>query len=193
MGAVFSVLWSWFSPNSKVVQVKAMTFSEEQDLGPEADVADATTGLTLRHRTAIVRTWDLVRPDLKEHGVNFFLRLFQDAPLIQTRFKGFVGLTEDELRTNKRLVAHGTTVLMAITSMVDNIDDVSVLVELLKNTGANHNTRGIPKDDFALLFPVLLNYLKDNLGSAWTPLAEEGWKQACKVIHAVIISSYDTP
>ncbi|XP_045602393.1 globin D, coelomic [Procambarus clarkii] len=190
MGGILSGLWGWIVPNSKV---KAMTFPEEDDLGPGADVADPTTGLTLRHRTAMIRTWDLVRPDMKVHGVNFFLRLFQDEPIIQTRFKGFAGVPEAELRKSKRLVAHGTTVMMAITSMVDNLDDVSVLVELLKNTGANHKNRGIPREDFAKLFPVLLNFLRDSLGSAWTPKAEEGWKQACKVINAVIVSAYDSP
>ncbi|KAG7164355.1 Globin-like [Homarus americanus] len=145
------------------------------DMG--ADVPNPTTGLTLRHRTAMVRTWDLVRPDLKTHGIYFFLRLFREEPQLKTRFKGFMNKTEDQLRENKRLAAHGTTVLTAITSMVDNLDDVGVLVELLQTTG--------------LLAPVLLNYLRDNLGSAWTSVADEAWAKALKVIMSVIVSGYD--
>ena len=41
---------------------------------------------------------------------------------------------------------------MAISSMVDNLDDVEVLVELLKNTGENHSNRGVPKEDFDVRF-----------------------------------------
>lgn len=183
-----SVVWGWFSPGT---QVGAVTLPEEGSLGPEADVPDPTTGLTLRHRTAIVRTWDIVRPDIKTHGVNFFLAMFEAEPVLQTRFKGFAGKSKEELQKSKRLTAHGTTVFMAITSMVDNLDDVSVLVELLKNTGTNHKERGVPKHDFELLAPVLLKYLKDNLGAAWSPVAEEAWTKAMKVINSVIFSSYD--
>ncbi|XP_042230174.1 globin-like [Homarus americanus] len=188
MGAVLSVIWGWFNPSSKVMALK---FAEDGDLGPEADVPNPTTGLTLRHRTAMVRTWDLVRPDLKTHGIYFFLRLFREEPQLKTRFKGFMNKTEDQLRENKRLAAHGTTVLTAITSMVDNLDDVGVLVELLQTTGVNHKNRGIPKQDYDLLAPVLLNYLRDNLGSAWTSVADEAWAKALKVIMSVIVSGYD--
>nr|CBN88274.1 hemoglobin [Carcinus maenas] len=188
MGAVLSVVWGWLSPGT---QVGAVTFPEEGSLGPEADVPDKTTGLTLRHRTAIYRTWDLVRPNPKLHGINLFLTMFQEEPVLQTRFKGFAGKSIEELKNSKRLAAHGTTVVMAITAMVDNLEDVSVLVELLKNTGANHRDRGVPKGDFELLAPVLVRFLKDNLGSAWSPVAEEAWTQAMKVINAVIFTSYD--
>lgn len=188
MGAVLSVVWGWLSPGT---QVGAVTLAEEGDLGPAADVPDKTTGLTLRHRTAMVRTWDLVRPDIKTHGVNFFLAMFEAEPELQTRFKGFAGKSKAELRNSKRLVAHGTTVLMAISSLVDNLDDVSVLVELLKNIAANHKERGIPYHDFQLLAPVLVKFLRDNLGSAWSPVAEEAWPQALKVINSVILSVYD--
>ncbi|KAK3854693.1 hypothetical protein Pcinc_038843, partial [Petrolisthes cinctipes] len=173
--------------------VGAVTLPEEGDLGPDADLADPTTGLTLRHRTAMTRTWDLVRPDLKVHGVNFFLRLFREHPQIQTRFRGFDGKSEAELKTSKRLVAHATTVMMAITSLVDNIDDPSVLVELLTTTGQNHHNRGVQKNDFILLAPVLIAFLRDNLGGHWSCVAEEAWTKALKVINTVIFSAYENP
>ena len=45
----------------------------EVDLGENADVPDPTTGLTPRQIAAVKATWDLVKPDLKMHGVNFFI------------------------------------------------------------------------------------------------------------------------
>uniref|UniRef100_A0A0P4W708 Globin domain-containing protein n=1 Tax=Scylla olivacea TaxID=85551 RepID=A0A0P4W708_SCYOL len=188
MGALLSVVWGWLAPGT---QVGAVTLPEDGSLGPEADVPDKTTGLTLRHRTAIHRTWDLVRPDVKMHGVNFFLAMFEAEPVLQTRFKGFAGKTKEELKSNKRLAAHGTTVFMAITSLVDNLEDISVLVELLKSTADNHRQRGVPKEDFELLSPILVKFLRDTLGSAWSPVAEEGWTQAMKVINSVIFSGYE--
>lgn len=188
---MLSLVWSWWS--AAFPQGGAVTHAEYGDLGSEADVPDPTTGLTLRHRTAMLRTWNLVRPDLKEHGANFFVRLFRSEPSLKTRFKGFANKTDEELLSNKRLAAHGTTVFMSITSLVENLDDVLVLVELVKNIAANHKQRGIPKQDFELLSPVLTNYLRDNLGSAWTPLAEEAWTQAFKVIVSVTFSTYEAP
>ncbi|XP_076041209.1 globin-like [Oratosquilla oratoria] len=185
MGAVWSTLWQWWSGESNKVGAT--------DLGPDADVPDATTGLTPRQKQAIRDTWSLVVPDMKTHGVNFFMALFQTHPHLQNRFRGFKGKTIEELRVNKRLVAHGSTVLMAVTSLVDNLDDVSVLVELLKTTGKNHKDRGVQKNDFELLAPVMIKFLKDSLGPHWSQQAEEAWKLALKVINSVIFSSYDAP
>ncbi|XP_068204423.1 globin isoform X2 [Palaemon carinicauda] len=190
MGSMLSMVYVWWSGSSKV---GTKSLSEYGDLGPDADQPDATTGLTLRHRTAMVRTWDLVRPDVKTHGVNFFITLFREEPILKTRFKGFQNKTEDELRANRRLAAHGSTVLHAISMLVDNLDDVGTLVDLLKTTGENHSKRGIPKEDFELLAPVLVAFLRNSLGSAWSPLAEEAWTKALTVINAVIHSAYDNP
>ncbi|KAG0730480.1 hypothetical protein GWK47_028182 [Chionoecetes opilio] len=161
-------------------RVGAVTFPEEGDLGQESEVVDPTTGLTLRHRTAIVRTWDLVRPDIKIHGANFFLAAEVDGH----------EHTDAHIQHSLRLV------MMSISSMVDNLDDVSVLVEILKTTAVNHKQRGIPHNDFVsffqlLLSPVLVKYLRDNLGAAWSPVAEEGWTQVLKVINSVIFSVYE--
>ncbi|XP_064107359.1 globin-like [Macrobrachium nipponense] len=190
MGSMLSMVYVWWSGSSKV---GASALTEYGELGADADMPNETTGLTLRHRTAMIRTWDLVRPDMQTHGINFFIKLFREEPVIQSRFKGFQNKTEEQLRTNRRLAAHASTVLHAITLLVDNLDDVSTLVELLKTTGENHCKRGIPKGDFELLAPVLVNFLKTSLGSAWSPLAEEAWTKAFKVINAVIISAYDEP
>ncbi|KAK8393512.1 hypothetical protein O3P69_006682 [Scylla paramamosain] len=189
MGGLLSVAWGWVTAAGKAGSIMQ---PEEGSLGPYADVPDKTTGLTLRHRTAIYRTWDLVRPNVKLHGPNFFRAMFEAEPILQTRFKSFIGKTKEELKKdNKRLVAHGTTVFMAITSLVDNLEDVPVLVELIKNTANNHIRHGVPKEDFEMLPPILLKFMRDTLGSAWSPVAEEGWSQAVKVIISVILSVYD--
>ena len=39
--------------------------------------------------------------------------------------------------------AHGTTVLHAVTAMVENLDDVDTLVVLLQNTADRHCPRGV--------------------------------------------------
>ncbi|CAL4141546.1 unnamed protein product [Meganyctiphanes norvegica] len=181
MGGVLTSVWRWWSGDQLALC---------PNLGPEADVPDPTTGLTPRDKASIVATWDLVRPNLKQHGINFFMKLFEEEPDLQQRFASFRDKDLSELRTNKRMAAHATTVMTAIQACVDNLDDVETLVELLKTTGVNHEKRGIPKEDFELLAPVLIDFLGENLGNAWTPQAKAAWTQAMKVINAVITSQY---
>lgn len=190
MGSTLSVVYVWWTGPSKV---GSETFAEDGDLGPNADVPDPTTGLTLRHRTAMVRTWALVAPDLETHGKNFFIELFKEQPEIQTRFKGFANKTEEELRASRRFGAHGSTVMHAITTMVNNLDDIPTLVDLLKTTGANHRNRGVPRKDFDTLTPIMVRFLKKSLGSAWSPVAEEAWTKGMNIIISVIFSTYDNP
>lgn len=176
MGGVLTSVWLWWSG--------------DKDIGADADVPDPTTGLTPRDKASIVATWDLVRPNLKHHGINFFMKLFEEHPDIQTSFASFRDKELSELRTNKKMAAHAVTVMTAIQACVDNLNDVETLVEMLKSTGVNHDRRGIPRKDFENLAIVLLNFFEENLGGAWTPQAKAAWTQALKVINAVILSQY---
>ena len=49
----------------------------------------------------------------------------------------------EELRASPKMQAHGTTVLHAVTAMVENLDDVDTLVVLLQNTADRHCPRGV--------------------------------------------------
>ena len=95
--------------------------------------------------------------------------MFEQHPPSQTRFKHFVNKSAEELKTSKKLGAHGSTVMMAFSNMVDNIDDVGCLVEIIKSVGRNHMKRIIPKDDFEVSIVFYSNvYL---------------WKQSIAIIY----------
>lgn len=175
MGGMLTSVWRWWSGDQ---------------YGPEGDIPCPTTGLTPRDKDAIVGTWDLVRPNLKLHGINFFMKLFGEQPDLQSRFASFREKDLEELRTNKKMASHAVTVMTAIQACVDNLNDVETLVELLKTTGVNHDQRGIPREDFEILAPCLVEFLGENLGAAWTPRAKAAWIQALKVINSVILSQY---
>ena len=80
----------------------------------------------------------------------FFHRLFKAHPETQKEFKAFNGRDPDTLRENSRMAAHSLPVMSAISNIVDNLNDPSTLVEILKTTGKNHYKRGINKDYFAV-------------------------------------------
>ncbi len=75
---------------------------------------------------------------------------FTGYPEYQKVFRGFAEIPIDQLATNKRLIAHGFTVMTAISGLVDNLEDPEVLTELLLNTGRNHKKRELTPGDFVV-------------------------------------------
>lgn len=167
------------------------TTSRYPPLGDNADTPDEATGLTPRQARAVLVTWDLVRPDLKNHGINFFIRFFKDMPSAQSHFKAFATLSAERLKTDKRLAAHASTVMLSISGIVDNLGDTEVLLHILKTTGKNHKNRGIPKEAFTQLRLTLISFLEDSLKDAFTSDAKEGWAIATQTINDVIFAAYD--
>ncbi|XP_076339299.1 globin C, coelomic-like [Tachypleus tridentatus] len=92
----------------------------------------------------------------------------------------------DQLRSSKRMEAHGLSVMYAITSLVDSLDDVECLKELLLKTAHNHASRGIQGEQFDNLAIVILKFLEDGLGSSFTPPVGEAWKKAFSVMNEII-------
>ncbi|KAB7495918.1 Globin [Armadillidium nasatum] len=184
MGGVLSSLFGWLfgRESSKVLPV---------DLGPEADIPDPDTSLTPRQVAYVNTTWDLVRPEMKSHAVKFFILFFETHPEIQTRFKPFVGKKLEDLIDSKRLAAHATTVFSAIDSYISNLDDVSVVVEMLETTGINHKNRGINVSDFDLLPPVLIKYLGEALKDHWSEGAKQAWADLLNVVVTIIKKAYE--
>ena len=74
--------------------------------------------------------------------------MFKAHPEIQKEFKAFVGRDPDSLKKNPRLVAHASTVMSAVSNVVDNLNDPATLVEILKTTAVNHRIRGVKKEYF---------------------------------------------
>ena len=46
---------------------------------------------------------------------------------------------------------------------------------------------------FQLLAPVLIRFLRENLGSAWSQVAEGGWTQVLQAVISVVFTAYDNP
>ncbi|KAG8226556.1 hypothetical protein J437_LFUL000639, partial [Ladona fulva] len=120
---------------------------EEMD-GPMVDVPDEATGLTPRQKRAVAVTWDIVKKDLKGNGVELLHRFFTKHPQYQKNFKAFADVPLDELPNSKKFQAHANSVVYAVTSIVDNLDDPGCLVEMLRKLGQNHGQRHIPEQAF---------------------------------------------
>lgn len=73
--------------------------------------------------------------------------MFKKHPDYQNFFP-FKGVPLDELRDDKKLKAHATSVMYSLTSIVDNLDDGELLVGLLTKVAKSHSRRNIPKTAF---------------------------------------------
>ncbi|XP_071444434.1 globin-like [Hetaerina americana] len=161
--------------------------------GPAADVPDEETGLTPRQKRAVVVTWDLVKQDMKGNGVELLCRFFKEHPEYLEKFKAFATTPLDDLPENKKFQAHANSVMYAVTSVVDNLDDPGCLVEMLKKLGQNHGRRNIPEKAFLDLKAVLLQLLKDKLGSHLSPYGEEAWDKTLTTAFTVLFEGLKDP
>ncbi|GFR76937.1 globin [Elysia marginata] len=170
MGGVFSYLLSWVAP------------------GPVYDATpDPITGLSERDCHAILDTWALVsdRKSIKQNGVEFFIALFKAHPYLLAFFPAFKGLSDEEMRRSPGLRAHATSVMYGIKSYVGTVDDAETLAGLVTKTATSHVPRGVTVKDVENLAVVFLDFMKDALGSQWTPEAASAWKQLFAV-HCVL-------
>ncbi|KAJ9590153.1 hypothetical protein L9F63_016738, partial [Diploptera punctata] len=132
--------------------------------GGNLDVPDPATGLTPREKNCVRRNWDLVKADIKQNGIDLLMLFFEDNPSYQNYFKAFKDVPFKELPKNPRFHAHCTSVMYALTSVVDNLDDPECLVEMLSKLGENHQRRGINRQEFINLKSVVIKLFKTKLG-----------------------------
>ncbi|CAG2169122.1 unnamed protein product [Oppiella nova] len=159
-------------------------------MSEEADKA----GLTATEKNLIRNTWALVKQDVPGNAYDLFIRFFDENPTYQQLFKSFKNVPKSELRGNKKVLAHGTNVLYAISMLVDNIDDTEVLVEMLTKLGRNHGNRRISYDMFVNLEKTLVGLLADKLGpTVMTQDAVNAWKKTYGVILSVLKPGLESP
>lgn len=156
----------------------------------QQDVPDAKTGLTPREKALVRDTWALVRKDVKANAIAIFLTLFQRHPEYQKLFSGFADVPPEGLSTNARLAAHAMSVAYAITSMVDSLDDADCLVEIVRKIALNHTRRPVSVTHFENTVVVIVDTLKERLGSKMSPAAVGAWQKTLRLVVNVTADVY---
>ncbi|CAL1265506.1 unnamed protein product [Larinioides sclopetarius] len=157
------------------------------------DVPDPATGLTPRQKNLVQSTWKIVRADTKNNGIAFFMRFFDAHPEYQKLFKGFANVPRSELPQNGKLLGHALSVMYAINSIVDNLNDTESLVQILEKIGVSHIPRKISGKHFQNLAVVLVNFLKEALGpSLMDSTTEEAWRKSLEVANSLIIKALES-
>ncbi|KAH9489318.1 hypothetical protein Btru_057582 [Bulinus truncatus] len=171
MGGLVSYIMSWMAPSA-----------------PQYDpTPDPVTGLTKREKELIIQTWAPVgeKGKAKENGLEFFLQLFATYPYMQDYFPLFKGQTQAELRNSSKLKAHATSVMYALTSYVENVEDSENLVGLVQKIAVSHIGRGITVEDFENLKKVFLKFLLSSLGDQNITEIETAWTKLLTAHNAV--------
>ncbi|CAG0894154.1 unnamed protein product [Darwinula stevensoni] len=113
----------------------------------DADAPDAL-GLTARNKAIIRNSFKLLQPNLKGHGHAFFCHLFDTYPEYQDLFVAVRGVPPEELKTSKKLAAHGLLFMTAVDAVVANMEEQEILEELMRKMAARHNPFGLTKADY---------------------------------------------
>ncbi|GBN68541.1 hypothetical protein AVEN_175511-1 [Araneus ventricosus] len=126
-----------------------------------------------------------------------FLRIsaywfFEVHPEYKKLFKGFAHVPKAELPQNGKLLGHALSVMYALNSIVDNLNDPESLVQVLEKIGISHGPRNITGTHFQNLAVVLVNFLKEALGpSLMDSTAEEAWRKSLEVANSLIVKALE--
>jgi hypothetical protein len=93
-------------------------------------------------------TWHLTEKDHYNMRCFVSCRYFEAYPSHQRHFKAFKDVPLKDLPSNRKFQAHCTSVVYALTSVVDNLEDAGCLVEMLSKLGQNHHRHGISRQEF---------------------------------------------
>ncbi|KAK4874917.1 hypothetical protein RN001_014277 [Aquatica leii] len=149
---------------------------------------DPATGLTNHEKQLVENSWNLVKTDIKNHGVELFILYFTDFPEYQNFFP-FRGIPLEELRKSEKLRSHGVTVMYTIGAIIDNLRDPEVLMILLHKNALSHSPRGVKAKHYWDLKKAVMKLLRGGLGSEFTKETEAAWDKTLNVAFTVIVKA----
>jgi hypothetical protein len=74
-------------------------------------------------------------------------------------FPQFKGSSVEEVAKHPKLPAHAMSVMYALASYIDNLEDSELLVELVKKTSVSHIGRGVGSREFKASTAHLLKFV----------------------------------
>ncbi|XP_002732490.1 globin-3-like [Saccoglossus kowalevskii] len=156
------------------------------------EVPNAVTTLTPSEAIAIQSTWLFVYEDKEENGVELFVKLFTEHPDYQALFgylEGIVGI--ENIKNVPFLRVHASHVLIYLNTMLESLNDGTILVELLKTLGYTHVGLNLTPEHFDALGPILISLLQEKGGDSFTPFAEKAWLKGWGVMKSVIVGALE--
>ncbi|KAL1396633.1 hypothetical protein pipiens_002634 [Culex pipiens pipiens] len=141
------------------------------------------TGLTNHQKAALVGAWSLVKQDMVSHGVNVFIRLFEEHPKYLEYFDFTQDDAAEELRENKSLHAHALNVMHLIGALIDyGLDNPLMFKCSLSKMMKNHKKHGVNKEDVTIVCGIIMEYCLEALDQRGSTTLEEAFSSFMKSI-----------
>ncbi|XP_058080746.1 uncharacterized protein LOC131228928 [Magnolia sinica] len=136
----------------------------------------------------VVKSWNVMRKDAAELGLNFFLRIFEIAPSAKKLFS-FLKDSDIPLEKNPKLKPHAMSVfVMTCESAVQlrKVGKPTVRESSLKDLGATHFKYGVVDEHFEVTKFALLDTIKEAVPTMWSPEMKAAWGEAYDELVAAI-------
>ncbi|XP_034248482.1 globin-2 B chain-like [Thrips palmi] len=163
-------------------------------LWPLSTEVDPVTGLSPKDKHLLTTTWALVKKDAAGNGSHLFRLLFEKHPDVRDMFPFARGKQWAEYSEDARLRAHVSSVMYALTSMVDNLGDVACLDAMVRKLADNHVRRRVTLEHFKALGGILVQTLQDKLGpSIMTAETTTAWARMYDLVLKVLADQMAKP
>ncbi|KAJ7379983.1 hypothetical protein OS493_012745 [Desmophyllum pertusum] len=165
-------------PEGKLTEETTATEGQQETQEKPETVEEDIEGPVTKEQISLVQeTWGLVKSDLEQVGVEFYIRLFKENPdLLQLfSFKDIDNSTEDVMRTDDRLKRQGLVTMQHVDLAVASLNDLGSIVPALKDLGARHTMYKVEEHHFALVGGALLDTLDKGLGEKFTAEVKVAW------------------
>ncbi|KDP46206.1 hypothetical protein JCGZ_10046 [Jatropha curcas] len=145
-------------------------------------------GFTEEQEALVVKSWNVMKKNSAELGLQLFLKIFEIAPSAQKMFS-FLRDSNVPLHQNAKLKPHAMSVfIMTCESAVQlrKAGKVTVRESSLKKLGAVHFKYGVVDEHFEVTKFALMETIKEAVPEMWSAEMKNAWGEAYDLLVAAI-------
>ncbi|KAK9136422.1 hypothetical protein Syun_015752 [Stephania yunnanensis] len=162
--------------NERIGRLRIRAFTEEQE-------------------ALVVKSWSVMKKNVGDLGMKFFLRIFEIAPSAKKLFS-FLRDSDVPLEKNPKLRPHATTVFVMTCEAATQLRKAGKVVvkdSTLKDLGATHFKYGVVDEHFEVTKFALLETIKEAIPDMWSQEMKNAWAEAYDQLVAAIKMTGLTP
>ncbi|KAK2169421.1 hypothetical protein LSH36_10g10036 [Paralvinella palmiformis] len=145
------------------------------DVAPVLAYKTSNSGtLSSKQKQLINESWKVVSRNMKEFGVEFFVRLFHKHAEYKNVFPAFRDENVEDLSTSIVLRAHATIVMQTIMASLKYLDDPEGLKRHLYRIVGIHHKSGVRKQHYQNMFDMMIEMLAEH-NDSFGQLHYEAW------------------
>ncbi|KAL0384135.1 UNVERIFIED_CONTAM: Non-symbiotic hemoglobin 1 [Sesamum radiatum] len=166
------------------------TTEQHQNVNVEiVKVEGGRSWFTEEEEGLVSKSWNLMKKNAGEWGLQFFLKIFEIAPSAQKMFS-FLRESNVPLEQNAKLKAHAKSVFVMTCEAAVQLrksGEVVIRESSLKKLGGVHLKYGVVDEHFEVTKYALLETIKEAVGEImWTPEMKSAWSVAYDHLVAAI-------